>query len=154
MSLLLGLPGVGIATVVPERVRDVSAFSCLALIAVIELTGHGGRLPQNRRLVPQTIIRRRDSAGALQFGFEMGTGVRTFIPTALPHGLVVLVLLQTTTIGTAVAAGLGFGLGRALVRPARFRDPVAWDTKLGESRRAFSLALLAGFLAAAANLLL
>ena len=95
--------------------------------------------------MPQTIVRSSRIGGPLQFGFEMGTGVRTFVPTALPMSLVLLVLLWTSDLRTALLAGLGFGLGRALLRPARPTDPLAWDAALAAHRRLFSAATTLAF---------
>jgi hypothetical protein len=71
-------------------------------------------LPENRRLVPETVFRLGRHLGPFQFGVEMGTGVRTYLPTGLPYVLVVAVALLASPIA-AVVAGLGFGLGRCLM---------------------------------------
>lgn len=48
-----------------------------------------------------------------QFGFEMGTGLRTLLPTAAPHLIAAAVLLTPgMTLLAALATGLGFGFGR------------------------------------------
>lgn len=70
-------------------------------------------LPQNSRLVPQ-FVTRVPFWGAVQFGTEMGTGMRTFSPTGLPHALAAAVLLLGT-LPNAVLAGVGFASGRALM---------------------------------------
>lgn len=103
----------------------------LAAVLSFELAGRPLRLPQNRRAVPQQIIPRSDVDGPLQFGFEMGTGVRTYMPSAIPHALVLAVLL-VGGLGPGIAAGLGFGLGRALMPTlrARYRTPLDWDRLL------------------------
>lgn len=71
-------------------------------------------LPENRRLVPETVFRLGRHLGPFQFGVEMGTGVRTYLPTGLPYVLVAAVALLASPIA-AVVAGVGFGLGRCLM---------------------------------------
>ncbi|CUR62560.1 membrane hypothetical protein [metagenome] len=56
--------------------------------------------------------------GALQFGFEMGTGLRTFMTSVLPHAIALCALFFLPT-ADAVLAGFGFGAGRAAVPLAR-----------------------------------
>lgn len=72
------------------------------------------RYAQNRRQVPEAVRNRGPRVGAFQFGFEMGTASRTFMPTTMPH-VVLVGLLLVVSMPTAVAVGIGFGLGRALV---------------------------------------
>lgn len=70
-------------------------------------------IPQNARLVPQ-FVTRVPFWGALQFGTEMGTGMRTYSPTGLPH-IVVLAVLLLASWSEAGMAGVGFATGRALM---------------------------------------
>lgn len=73
-------------------------------------------LPQNARQVPERIVDSGPRWGAFQFGIEMGTGTRTFMTSAQPHLLFLGVLLVASASPlVAVAAGVGFGLGRTLV---------------------------------------
>jgi hypothetical protein len=67
-------------------------------------------VPQNARLVPVEVqdLRRW---GALQFGFEMGTGMRTYSPSGLPHVVLAAVLL-VVPLPAAFALAAGFALGR------------------------------------------
>ena len=85
-------------------------------------------LPQNRRLVPENVFRFGPVIGPFQFGIEMGTGMRTFAPSALPHLLVLFVVLAMTALLGLVAA-LGFGTGRALMGMSSVLsgDPGRWD---------------------------
>lgn len=140
----------GIVSLVPAVPRSWLAAVILAVMLGFELAGRPLNLPQNRRLVPQDVIRRADVEGPLQFGFEMGTGVRTFMPTALPHALVVIVVLLGG-LGPGILAGLGFGLGRALMPIARVRhgDPAAWDRLLAHRLRLVGQLCAAAFALAA-----
>src|ERR1700754_1961455 len=93
-------------------------------------------LPQNGRQVPESIGDDGARYGALHFGFEMGTGVRTYMTTGLPHALVVAILLASTW-PVALLAGLGFGAGRAWMTLARhgYRDDQGWDQHLARHDR-------------------
>ena len=71
-------------------------------------------VPQNARLVPEDVQHLR-RWGALQFGFEMGTGMRTYSPSALPH-LVLAAVVLVVPLPAAFALAAGFALGR-LVMP-------------------------------------
>ncbi|MGA4993747.1 hypothetical protein [Nonomuraea bangladeshensis] len=121
----------GLASIIPEPVRLWALAPVVVVILLFELAGRPLSLPQNRRLVPQDVIPRADFAGPLQFGFEMGTGVRTFTPTALPQ-LLVLIIVLAGGLGPGLLAGLGFGVGRTLMPLSRALsgDPRGWDTKL------------------------
>ena len=67
-------------------------------------------VPENARLVPERVQHLRQW-GALQFGFEMGTGMRTYSPSALPH-LALLAVVLVVPFGPAFAVAAGFAAGR------------------------------------------
>jgi hypothetical protein len=67
-------------------------------------------VPQNARLVPEDVQHLREW-GALQFGFEMGTGMRTYSPSALPH-LALLAIVLVVPFPAAFALAAGFATGR------------------------------------------
>jgi hypothetical protein len=68
------------------------------------------RVPENARLVPEE-VQHRAEWGALQFGFEMGTGMRTYSPSGLPH-LVLLAVVLVVPFPAAFAVAAGFAAGR------------------------------------------
>lgn len=126
----------------------------LALIAVL-LRQSGVlafTLPESRRLVPQTVFRLGRHLGPLQFGLEMGTGARTYLPSGLPYVGAVAVLM-TASLPLALCAGAGFGLGRALMTASSLRYGAdggwyqEWQdharTLAGLTGAAFMVALLA-----------
>jgi hypothetical protein len=103
----------------------------LVASVALEVVGLGERLPQNRRLVPPEITSYDRRDGSFQFGVEMGTGMRTFLPTALPFCLAITIVL-IGSIPWGLTAGIGFALGRSLmplVRQSR-SDPRQWDEAL------------------------
>lgn len=98
----------------------LTAFSVGAL-ASRELGIWRFRLPENRRQVPRNVFRRGPS-GLWQFGLELGTGVRTFLPTGLPY-MVGCVLALFGDLRYALFTGTMFGLGRgAMLLGMRSRD--------------------------------
>ncbi|HEV2782810.1 MAG TPA: hypothetical protein VGX25_25750 [Actinophytocola sp.] len=94
----------------------------VALIAVLlrRLGLLAFRLPESRRLVPETVFRLGRHLGPLQFGLEMGTGARTYLPSGLPYVGAVAVLM-VAPLPPALCAGAGFGLGRALMTASSLR---------------------------------
>ena len=89
-------------------------------------------LPQNARQIPQDVLHRHLLRGSAQFGFELGTGVRTYVSATAPYVLAAAVLLLGQDLAVAVAAGLGFGAGRAATPLLRrlSGDPGRWDADL------------------------
>lgn len=92
-------------------------------------------------------------SGPLKFGFEMGTGVRTYVTSVLPWALVGLILLLAPGLTGGVFIGVGFGAGRALVLAARKADPHVWDQRMGEAKRGFVLVIALAFCLIAVRLL-
>jgi hypothetical protein len=118
-GLLLGAALVtfvaGAVGALPQALLPPAArYALFALVTVPALLREIGlvrfRVPQNARLVPEDVqyLRRW---GALQFGFEMGTGMRTYSPSALPH-LVLAAVLLVVPLPAAFALAAGFALGR------------------------------------------
>jgi hypothetical protein len=103
-------------------------------------------LPENRRLVPESVLRLGRHLGPLQFGLEMGTGARTYLPGGLPYAGAVAVLL-TASVPAALGAGLGFGLGRALMTASslRYDADSGWDRAWLRHRRLLAPVTIAAF---------
>jgi hypothetical protein len=98
-------------------------------------------LPQNARQVPQEVLTGQVARGSLQFGFEMGTGVRTYVSSTVPYVLAVALALTAPDIGAVLAAGLGFGAGRAAMPLSRHLsgDGELWDAELHARLRGIKL---------------
>ncbi len=109
-------------------VREGLVVAVALFVLAGECRLHRVALPHRRAQVPSTVIGAGPDAGALQFGFEMGSGVRTHMPSNLPYLPLVAVLLVGGWMA-AVLAGLGFGLGRAAMALGRHysRDADGWD---------------------------
>jgi hypothetical protein len=92
-------------------------------------------VPQNARLVPEDVQHLREW-GALQFGFEMGTGMRTYSPSALPH-LVLVAVVLVVPFPAAFALAAGFAAGR-LAMPLlsnAWSNDGAWTSLWNSSER-------------------
>jgi hypothetical protein len=124
----------GLFTVVGHRASMVLVFVSALLFAAVDFGWVRVRLPQNARQVPQAVMYRGPYVGALQFGFELGTGVRTYMTAAAPITLVTGAALLGD-VGQAILAGATFGAGRALMTMARYasRSRDAWDRQLTSS---------------------
>ena len=110
----------GFVTWLPWWVR-VLVLLAVGLMLLIRQAGLVTlRLPQNARQVPQSVYLRHPVLANLQFGFEMGTGMRTLVTAVAPYLLLALMLLfPPAQLFTAVAVGAVFGMTRGIV-------PVLW----------------------------
>lgn len=97
----------------PLGVRQGVVATGTAILLLREIGLFRFPVPQNARLVPQ-FVTRVPFWGALQFGTEMGTGMRTYSPTGLPHIVAIAVLLLASW-PEGIMAGAGFAIGRALM---------------------------------------
>jgi hypothetical protein len=129
----------------PEPVRWSAVAVALGVLLLVEWGAAAVRVPQNRRLVPESVFRFGRHLGPLQFGIEMGTGARTYLPSALPYAGAVAVLLLASA-PAAFCAGAGFGLGRTLmtISALRYAGPDGAGERWGDewSRHARTLARL------------
>lgn len=127
VGLLVGGIASGLLVGLVSVANGFGNFLFLYVVAVLlflETINRGKGLPQRRRLVPQSIVGREPNIGALQFGFELGLGFRTYIPSALPYALVVLAV--SSGFGPSVLGGIGFALGRMIMVAGSF-DYQKWD---------------------------
>ncbi len=142
-----------IRPVVPAAAAIGLVAVATVLVAGQELGFYRLTLPQNARQVPQSIREAGGRVGGLSFGFEMGTGVRTFMTSGLPHVLLVSVLLYAAW-PHALVAGLFFGVGRAWMTLSRlwYLDHDGWDDQLAERDRLIRIVLMVGAAALAASI--
>jgi hypothetical protein len=130
-SLVLWLLS-GLAAPLPAALR----YGVIVGFAVLGVLRDAGavrfRLPQNTRQVPQDVLQRDLVRGAAQFGFELGTGVRTYVSSTAPYVVAAALLLSAPGLAAAVLAGAGFGLGRAATPLARYASGTGggWDAAL------------------------
>lgn len=153
-SLVLWLLS-GLAAPLPPVLR----YGAAAAIAVLAVLRDAGAvrfpLPQNTRQVPQDVLQRDLLRGSLQFGFELGTGVRTYVSSTAPYAVAVALLLVAPGWAGAALAGIGFGIGRAATPLMRIASPAGdpWDAALRARLKAITIgasaavAVLLGWLA-------
>ncbi|MGH3808833.1 MAG: hypothetical protein ACRDRU_19830 [Pseudonocardiaceae bacterium] len=128
--------------VLPPAVRDGLIIAVALFVLAGECGLHRVALPHRRAQVPSTVIGAGSDAGALQFGFEMGSGVRTHMPSNLPY-LPLMAVLVLGSWAAALVAGLGFGLGRAAMALSRHhsRDTTWWDHQWQRHERRLRITL-------------
>ncbi|MEU5882349.1 hypothetical protein [Spirillospora sp. NPDC047279] len=115
----------GLAAPLPETVRAAAILVVAAAGAARELGLVTIPLPQNARQIPQEVLRVRLRRGAAQFGFELGTGVRTYVSASSPYVLALALLLSHQGPAATILTGTAFGAGRALSAALTYwsRDP-------------------------------
>jgi hypothetical protein len=120
----------GLAAPLPGPVRTVAILAVAVLGVVREAGWVRLPLPQNARQIPQEVLRDRVRRGALQFGFELGTGVRTFVSASAPYVVALGLLLAHQGPVTTILAGTGFGVGRAATATVRYASRHdEWDDR-------------------------
>ena len=125
-------------------------FAVCGVLFLRELQLISFALPENARLIPQTVFRHGRYLGSFEFGFELGTGVRTYVTSSMPYALLVgLALVSSPT--EAVLTGVGFGLGRLMMTMSgvRYDDPedrwASWSDAWDRSALMLQAALSACF---------
>ena len=106
----------GFAAPLPPSARAVLIAAGAVVIWMCERGPLSGKisLPQNRRQIPSEVFGGGLVKGAYRFGFEMGTGVRTYVPSPAPYILLLTVLFGRLNLACALLVAVGFGLGRAI----------------------------------------
>jgi hypothetical protein len=104
----------GLTAPLPSYARTAAILLIAALGAAREFGLFPVPLPQNARQIPQEVLQFRMRRGSLQFGFELGTGVRTYVSASAPYVLTLCLLLSHQALVPTLLAGTAFGLGRAL----------------------------------------
>jgi len=119
----------GFVSWVDPRWAAGAVCAAAALTVLRDLGAVRFALPQNARLVPFSVVQRRPGAAAFQFGFEMGTGVRTFVTSSSPYLLAVCVLLLVDHPLGALIVGALFGAGRFAMFLLRYSSDAGdeWD---------------------------
>ncbi|MFD1939255.1 hypothetical protein ACFSKW_48120 [Nonomuraea mangrovi] len=157
VGLLLGASSVAVvaATIggvfqalLPPSLR----LGLLALLAGVVFLREAGLItltvPENKRLVPEHVLGRGRVLGGIQFGFEMGTGMRTYSPSALPH-LVLVSLVLAVPFSGAMAAAAGFAAARWIMAAASIfhSDDGEWTELWFDNQRLLAVATAVGTIA-------
>lgn len=134
-----------------EPIRPRGALFLVG-IAVLAAVVHDWRYPERdlpgpRRQVPQSVFEAGLGWASLRFGFEMGTGVRTYLTSTLPYVAAVTIVAIGPSWYLSLTTGAAFGVGRAMVLASRLwaGDREAWSRRLrGTMRGASRLVSLTG----------
>jgi hypothetical protein len=118
-------------------VLSIGVAAVLAVgLAAYDLQVPSVELPQRRSLIPQEVFLRSREVGFLRFGLEFGSGVRTYVTSAAPYAVVVLLLFATDGPLAGLLLGACFGLGRALAPlQALAADEALWAADLSRTSR-------------------
>ncbi len=145
-AILLGI-GSLVLSPVPDALAVCAVAAAVAVAVLRDIGVLRLDLPENRRLIPQDVFRNHPYASAGQFAFELGTGVRTYVPATAPYVAAIALLVLEPGLGV-LAAGFGFGVGRSytLLGRWRARDRMRWDESLDRLAPAYQTAstLLSG----------
>lgn len=147
--LLWGLSGV--FAWLPTFAAASSVIAFCAAVSARDVGWCEFWLPEMRRLVPRDVFRTGRVPGSALFGFQMGTGLLTYVSAGAPYVLALALLIGLPReAGLYILCGLGFGLGRALTPTLRVasRDGRCWDWRLGSQLTSVKLVALAGVAAA------
>jgi hypothetical protein len=149
----------GVTRALPSPARLGLLGIAIVVLVIAEFRILQIRLPQNHRQIPQEVFMKKPARGGLLFGWELGTGVLTYVPSASPYLIVSGLLLLTPDVPAVFAAGAGFGIGRASMLLSKFWSGSGqeWDDALesylkwlpGASVGTITLTLFALSLAAA-----
>ncbi len=114
-GLLVGTVGT-LGSGVPAPIRVTALAIAFTWIILLLMARGADGLPQRRRLVPQEVA--ATGGGAFQFGFEMGTGFRTYSPSPAPL-LLAFVVMINGSVQIGLAAGVAFAAGRIVAATLR-----------------------------------
>lgn len=152
LSATVAWVAAGVLGWVPRPLRIATLVIIGLVVVARELQLIHVKLPANHRQVPQEIFEKGPYWSALQFGFELGTGVRTYLPSAIPYLLLAAIVLLQAPLQLALVAGASFGLGRAAMAWSRTasQDTGSWDLSLRDRLRVIQpLAAVASLVACA-----
>jgi hypothetical protein len=112
------------------------------------------KLPERASQIPQSVFALGPVQSSFRFGFGLGTGARTHMTASLPYLALVGVAVLAEQAPVALLAGMGFGLGRAILAWTLALSPrsVGWEEDLARHSRLLRVLLAAS--AAAASLIL
>jgi hypothetical protein len=156
LSATVAWVAAGVLGSVPRPVRITTLVLIGLAVVAQELRLIHVKLPANHRQVPQEIFDKVPYWSALQFGFELGTGVMTYLPSAVPYLLLAAIVFLQAPLHVALVAGASFGLGRAAMALSRTasQDSGSWDLSLRDRLRIIQPLAGVASLVACATLLL
>lgn len=104
----------GFVAPVPQTIRHLLFLAALGYVFVARALAMPLPVPETRQQISAEVLLAGGRPGAFRFGFEIGTGVRTYLPTGAPHVLAAYLLLGAPPAALALVAGSAFGAGRVV----------------------------------------
>jgi hypothetical protein len=128
----------GLTSALPGTVGLTALLAAVCVAVLREAGVVKFALPQNSRQIPQMLFDEPIHRGAARFGFELSTGVRTYVTSSSPYVLVLVLLLVSPSAWATLAAGLGYGVGHASVPAGRLlaTSTTGWDERLAKNQLA------------------
>jgi len=112
----------GLVAWVPFGVR-VGAIAAAGVVVLAQALGVGAvPVPQRRAMIPIGRFDRRAGAAQFLFGLELGSGLRTYLPSLAPHLVAAFALAHVVPLWGLPVLALGWGVGRSLPLVARLGD--------------------------------
>lgn len=114
----------------------MAGLSLGAVVLLIEFLNLAVNLPQAKRQIPERVFWGRRNLAALRFGFEYGTGFRTYITSNGTYILLIgLICLPISPFQSALT-GVAFGFGRSIsVLQRMLRKASNWQTAVVRQSR-------------------
>ena len=112
----------GLVSWVPAGVR-AGAVAVAGVVVLAQALGVADvPVPQRRAMIPIGRFDRRAGAAQFLFGLELGSGLRTFLPSLAPHLVAAFVLAHVVPLWGLPVLAVGWGVGRSLPLVARLGD--------------------------------
>jgi hypothetical protein len=136
----------GLSEPLPDAARLYALAGAGVLVLAVRHSALARRvnLPEARRQIPAEVLAGDATRGALRFGLELGTGLRTYVPAVAPYLLALTIFAARPGLYVALLAGLGFGIARGLPLLVRALSPEISMYAVQQSAVRFAPAL-AGF---------
>lgn len=113
----------GLVSPLPSHVRFWMFLVGGGAIAVGQVVLGRCPLPSRQWQIPAEWILGRNAAGAFQFGWVLGAGLFTYVPSCAAHILAIALLLLPLNLDALFVAGVGFAFGRSAEMLARTHTP-------------------------------
>lgn len=120
----------GFAAPLPT-VASIVLVAAIGALALADAFGLPVPRLQNRRQIPIAAFDPARRLGAARFGFELGTGLRTYVTDPSPQIVAVALLVVAGPWTEALATGAAFGLARGWLPISRTLAPDRdrWDER-------------------------
>ncbi len=128
----------GLVSWVPSTVR-VGAVAAAGVVVLAQALGVAVvPVPQRRAMIPIGRFDRRQGAAQFLFGLELGSGLRTYLPSLAPHYVAAFALAHVVPLWGLPILAVGWGAGRSLPLVARLGDARrgGWAGQAALTRRA------------------